>query len=645
MAGRIEELLAQSEQRSLLRLSTAGSVDDGKSTLIGRLLHDCKAVYDDHLEGIRGRSKQSGKDGIDLSLLTDGLKAEREQSITIDVAYRYFSTPKRHFILADTPGHVQYTRNMATGASTSSLAILLVDARNGISEQTKRHAFISSLLGVPRIVVAVNKMDVIDWSESAFDNIRQNFAAFAGKLGIRDVTFIPVSALLGDNVVHPGKHMPWYTGPTLLSHLENVYVDSDRNMIDFRFPVQYVIRPNQNFRGFAGKIVSGSVKSGDEIVILPSRKQSKIKSIETFSGQVESASSPQSVTLTLDHEIDISRGDMIVRVNNVPEMKSDFEAILIWMDESEAEPGRQYRLLHCNRDVRARIQSIRYTIDVNDLSRKNKQSLSLNSIGRVEIQCQSPLFVDSYQRNRATGNFILVDEITNATVAAGMILDRHTASSLHTPEKGSGGKLPTRHISNEKSTISVEERIQRVGHRAFTIWFTGLSGSGKSTVGRELERRLFDQRIIGKVLDGDNLRAGLNSDLGFSAEERAENIRRTAEVAKILNDAGLVVICTLISPLARDRQAARSIIGEDRFCEIYMATPLAVCEGRDAKGLYKKARSGEIPDFTGVSAPYEPPQKPALVLSAETVSVSDCVKSVLEEIIPRLRTANLKNPH
>lgn len=639
MSDHIEKIMANSEQRSLLRISTAGSVDDGKSTLIGRLLHDSKTIYEDHLESIRGKSKLNGDIEIDFSLLTDGLRAEREQGITIDVAYRYFSTPKRHFILADTPGHVQYTRNMATGASTSALAILLIDARHGVSEQTKRHAFISALLGVPRIVVTVNKMDLIDWDERAYLKIKADFHKFAKKLGIKDITFIPVSALKGDNIVNRSENLPWYKGSPLLAHLEEVYVDSDTNMVDFRFPVQYVIRPNQYFRGFAGKIVSGAVRVGDDIIVLPSKKTAKIKSIETFEGSVDSSFAPHSVTLTLSEELDVSRGDMIVRINNIPDVKSDFEAILIWMDDHKAaNTSSTYIMLHGNREVKCKVNAFRYRIDVNDLSRMPNNSLSLNEIGRVNLESLVPLFLDDYHSNRATGNFVLVDELTNSTVAAGMVLARHTVNDLVQPEIIEKNERAQSHnnIFAEKYGISADKRRDRSGHEPLTIWFTGLSGSGKSTLGRELERLLFNQKAQCYLLDGDNLRAGLNGDLEFSEDDRSENIRRVAEVARLFNNAGNIAVCTLISPLEKNRESARKIVGKSNFVEIYVSTPLDECEKRDVKGLYHKARSGNLPFFTGIDSPYEQPLSADLTVSTVSDSIENCSRKIFEFVRDRI---------
>ena len=629
--------LRQHEQKDLLRFLTCGSVDDGKSTLIGRLLYDTKMIYEDQLASVLEDSAVHGSTDTDFdpALLTDGLRAEREQGITIDVAYRYFSTDKRKFIIADTPGHEQYTRNMATGASNCDLAVLLIDARNGVTTQTKRHSFIVSLLGIKHVVVAVNKMDLVGWSEEVFSRIRDAFNEFVARLSFADLHFIPMSALLGDNVVESSPHMSWYRGSTFLHHLEHVNIVTTRNLIDLRFPVQYVLRPNLDFRGFAGTVASGVVRRGDPVVVLPSGKGSKIQSIVTYDGELERAFPPMAVALTLEDEIDVSRGDMLVHPNNAPRVAGEFEAMVVWMSESAGRESGSYLIKHTTNMVPGVLAKIRYKVDVNTMRRmpapaaEQPRVLRLNEIGRVQVVLHRPLCFDAYNRNRQTGAFILIDRLTNATVAAGMILDR-TVSRLR--KKQAGATPVSANITREKELVATAERERLLGQRGATIWLTGLSGSGKSTIAKHLEKRLIELGHPAYILDGDNIRHGLNRDLGFSAEDRAENIRRIAEVARLFNEAGLLVITAFISPYRRDRDHAREVIGSDRFFEIHVSTPLAVCEKRDPKGLYRKARAGEIREFTGISAPYEPPERPALAVDAAVDDVEACVEQILTRI-------------
>ena len=617
----------------LLRFTTAGSVDDGKSTLIGRLLLDSKAILEDTLAAMERASKQRGDPYLDLALLTDGLRAEREQGITIDVAYRYFSTPRRKFIIADTPGHVQYTRNMVTGASTAELAIILIDARKGVLTQSKRHGFLASLLQIPHILVAVNKMDLVDFSENTFQAIVEDYRGFASKLAVQDIAFIPISALLGDNVVNRSDNMPWYDGPSLLHHLEHVNIGAGRNLVDFRFPVQMALRPHQDFRGFAGQIASGSIAPGEEIVVLPSGKTSRIRKISTYGGELAEASAGDSVVIVLEDELDVSRGDMLVRRHNLPQVANRFECILCWMNDEPLNPEGTYLVQHTTRQVRAQISELNYRIDVDTLHREPAQTLQLNEIGRVQLTTSQPLFFDPYQINRATGGFILIDPYTYNTVAAGMI--RRQAQELDEIAPREPARPKSDNVVWESTAIMRGAREERNGHRAATLWFTGLSGSGKTTVARLLERQLFALGVQTFYLDGDNVRHGLNGDLGFSAADRQENIRRVAEVARLAFDHGAIVICTFISPFERDRQFARSLLPEGRFIEVYTKCDLELCKRRDPKGLYAKALRGEIQEFTGISSPYEEPAAAELVIETDLVSAEDAVERILVELAAR----------
>jgi bifunctional enzyme CysN/CysC len=630
----IQAYLKQHEEKDLLRFLTCGSVDDGKSTLIGRLLYDSKMIYEDQLATVMKDSKVHGTNGTDFdpALLTDGLKAEREQGITIDVAYRYFSTDKRKFIIADTPGHEQYTRNMATGASTCNLAIILVDARHGVVVQTKRHSFIVSLLGIKHIVVAVNKMDLVDWSEEVYEKIRQDFNAFAVRLGFSDVHFIPLSALKGDNVVDRSVASAWYNGPTLLSHLENVNIAADRNLIDLRFPVQYVLRPNLDFRGFAGTVASGVIRVGDEVASLPSGRRSHVKSIVTMDGEIQEAFPPMAVTVTLEDEVDVSRGNMLVHPNNAPQVGNEIEAMLVWMHEVVAKPGSSYLIKHTTQIIPAELSEIRYKIDVNTMrkveaDKGQELDLNLNEIARTHFTLHRPLAFDSYRKNSATGSFIVIDRLSNATVAAGMIIDRAAV-----PEQSNRMEPVSKNIKLESTLVSQLDREKLLGQRGVTLWLTGLSGSGKSTLAKALEKRLVESGRAAFILDGDNIRHGLNRDLGFGMEDRTENIRRVSEVSKLFNQAGVIVITAFISPYQKDRAHAREIIGDDRFIEVFVNAPLEVCEGRDSKGLYKKARVGEIPHFTGISDPYEAPLKAELELKSAEFSPDQLVEQLFNHL-------------
>ena len=618
----------------LLRFTTAGSVDDGKSTLIGRLLLDSKAIFEDQLAAVAQASKLRGEAVMDLALFTDGLRAEREQRITIDVAYRFFATPKRKFIIADTPGHIQYTRNMVTGASTAELAIILIDAQHGVLTQSKRHGFIASLLQIPHILVAVNKMDLVGYREDVFDAIVGEYRAFASKLSTPDINFIPISALLGDNVVHQSAHMPWYDGTTLLHHLEHVNIGASRNLVDFRFPVQMAIRPNHGFRGFAGQIASGAIAPGEEVVALPSGRSSRVRSIVSFDGELPEAAAGDSVILTLEDELDISRGDMLVRRRNLPQVADALECTLCWLDETPLNPQASYILQHTTRQVRAYVSELTYRIDVDTLHRVPAATLELNEIGRARLITTQPIFFDPYQTNRATGNFILIDPHSNNTVAAGMIR-RASGTDANFSEKLASvpeARPKSSNVAWESTAISREQREERNGHRAAVLWFTGLSGSGKSTVARLLERRLYTLGCQTIYLDGDNIRHGLNGDLGFSDRDRKENIRRVAEVAKLGFEHGALTLCTFISPFAADRDFARSLLPAGRFIEIYVKCDLEVLKRRDPKGLYARALRGEIKEFTGISSPYEAPANPELVIETDLVSTEDAVEQILAEL-------------
>ncbi|WP_199431279.1 adenylyl-sulfate kinase [Qaidamihabitans albus] len=598
----------------LLRLATAGSVDDGKSTLIGRLLYDSKTLFTDQLDAIERTSQARGDAQPNLALLTDGLRAEREQGITIDVAHRYFATPRRKFVIADTPGHVQYTRNMVTGASNADLALILVDARKGVLEQSRRHAFLASLLGIPHLVVCVNKMDLVDYSRERFDEIREDFRRFAMKLDVSDLTFVPVSALHGDNIVHRSTSMPWYEGTSLLHHLEEVHIASDRNLVDVRLPVQYVIR-HGDFRGYAGTLAGGVLKPGDDVTVLPSGFSSTVRAIwAPGGGPVAEAFPPQAVTVQLADEIDITRGDVLCRPGNRPEVGSDIDAMVCWMSEhADLKPGGRYVLLHNTRTVKAQVAELDYRLDVNTLHRdETVRALSLNEIGRVRLRTQAPLLFDPYRRNRTTGSFVLVDEVTDHTVAAGMITAPHRSAANVVWHSGS---------------VSRQERATS----GLTVWLTGLSASGKSTIAAELERRLVAAGRPAYLLDGDNLRHGLGADLGFSAADRAENVRRTAEVAALFADAGVIAVVSLVSPYRGDRERARTTheAAGLPFVEVFVDTPLELCETRDPKGLYARARSGEITGFTGVDDPYEPPESPEVVLRPSDGDPAEMAAAIL----------------
>ncbi|UBM62426.1 sulfate adenylyltransferase subunit CysN [Candidatus Sulfidibacterium hydrothermale] len=611
----IREFLDQDQKKDLLRLLTAGSVDDGKSTLIGRLLFDSKKLYEDQLSALKRDSKRVGHAGeeIDYALLLDGLKAEREQGITIDVAYRYFSTAKRKFIIADTPGHEQYTRNMITGGSTANLAILLADARKGVITQTKRHTFLVSLLGIKHVVLAVNKMDLVDYKQEVFDRIVEDYKRFITQLDVPDVTFIPLSALKGDNVVEVSDKMPWYHGQSMLEFLETVHVSSDRNFEDFRYPVQYVIRPDLKYRGFAGKMASGVVRKGDEVMVLPSGKKSKVKTITTYDGDLDYAFPPQSISLTLEDEIDISRGNMLVHPDNLPQVSRHFEAMLVWMDEKPMNPFTQFYIKHNTHSTKAKIDQIRYRVDVNTLEHQTIDHFELNEIGRVVITTVEPLYFDAYKKNRQTGAFILIDPITHNTVAVGMMLDKLSSDAL-----------PTRITDDEKSMIAAgrslvsrEEREKHYNQKGATLWITGLYGSGKNELAFVLEKELIGSGATVVVLDGKSLRSGLSRELDFDPADRAEHLRRVAHIARILNDQGILTICSFTSPDENVRRQVAEIIGPDRFHLIYMDADVEYCKKHADGDLYERYEKGEVRHLPGVDMPYEIPEKPQLVFRPE----------------------------
>jgi len=617
---RLAARIVAEENRGLLRFLTCGSVDDGKSTLIGRLLFDSALVFEDQLQSVQRDSKRPSANSageIDLSLLVDGLQAEREQGITIDVAYRYFSTPQRKFIVADTPGHVQYTRNMATGASNCDFAVLLVDARQGVLTQTRRHACILSLLGIKRVAVAVNKMDLIDFDQARFEAIVEKFDAFAEQLGFESVTSIPVSALKGDNVTSPSAHMHWYHGPTLLGHLETVDVSHEAAGGPFRFPVQWVNRPHLDFRGYAGTVASGSIKPGDEVVIHPSGKRVHVARIVTADGDLDEAHEGDAITLTFAEEVDASRGDVVASPDAIPSVADQIAAKVIWFDEEAMLPGRTYTIRCGSQTATATVSSLKYKLNVDNLDHVAGKTLEMNEVGLCNLSMTKPLVFDPYADNAETGSFILIDRFTNATVAAGMI------------------EFGLRRATNVQWQELFIDKMARAGlkeQKPCVLWFTGLSGSGKSTIANTLEKRLHALGRHTYMLDGDNVRHGLNKDLGFTDADRVENIRRVAEAARLFVDAGLIVMVSFISPFRSERRMARDLVGEGEFIEIFVDTPLEVCEARDPKGLYRKARAGLIRNFTGIDSSYEPPEQAELSLKTKHSDPEALAELVLAEL-------------
>jgi bifunctional enzyme CysN/CysC len=613
------------EQKSLLRFITCGSVDDGKSTLIGRLLYDSKMLFEDTIAAMEADSRKWGTQGdnIDFALLVDGLAAEREQGITIDVAYRFFSTERRKFIVADTPGHEQYTRNMVTGASTADAAVLMVDARKGVLTQTRRHSYLVSLLGIRHVVVAINKMDLVDYSEKTFNRIVDDYSAFAKQLGLQNITFIPVSAFKGDNITAPSEKTPWYHGTTLMGYLETVEVDEQRTQKGpFRMPVQWVNRPDLDFRGFAGMIAGGVVRPGDRIRVQPSGKESTVARIVAFDGDLPQGVAGQSVTLTLADEIDISRGDLISGADAPAGVADQFETTIVWMHDEPLLPGRSYLLKIGTRTVTASVMHVKYQVNVNTLEHVAATTLGLNGIGVCTLNLDRPIGFDPYAENRDCGGYILIDRLSNATVAAGMLhFALRRSQNIH-----------VQHVD-----VNKQARNELNHQKACVVWFTGLSGAGKSTIANLVEKKLYAMGHRTYLLDGDNVRHGLNKDLGFTDFDRVENIRRVGEVAKLMVDAGLIVLTAFISPFTAERRMARAMVKDDEFVEVHVDVPIAVAEQRDVKGLYKKARRGELKNFTGIDSAYEVPEKPDLHLATDTLSPEDAVEQVIAVLRQRGR--------
>ncbi|HEY1327965.1 MAG TPA: sulfate adenylyltransferase subunit CysN [Casimicrobiaceae bacterium] len=623
----VERYLESHRNRDLLRFITCGSVDDGKSTLIGRLLYESRTLFEDQLAALESDSRKFGTQGgeLDFALLLDGLIAEREQGITIDVAYRFFSTDKRNFIVADTPGHEQYTRNMVTGASTADLAVILVDARKGVLTQTRRHSYLASLIGIRKVVLAVNKLDLVGYAHDVFERIEEDYRGFAGRIGLTDITCIPMSALKGDNVTTPSAHTPWYGGPTLMRYLETVEVARAEPLGPLRMVVQWVNRPNADFRGFSGRIVGGAVRPGQRVRVLPSGAESTVQRIVTMDGDLDDAIAGQSVTITLQDEIDVSRGDVIAAADAPPGIADQFEATVIWMHDEEMLPGRPYLMKIGARTTGVALATPKYKVNVNTLEHLAARTLKLNEIGVCNLSVDHAVPFDPYTENRDTGGFILIDRMTNNTVGAGL---------LHFALRRS------QNIHWQSIDVNKDAHAALKGHRPCVVWFTGLSGAGKSTIANIVERKLHAMGRHTYLLDGDNVRHGLNRDLGFTEADRVENIRRVAEVARLMVDAGLVVLVSFISPFRAERRMARGLVQQDEFCEVFVDTPLAVAEQRDRKGLYRKARRGELVNFTGIDSPYEPPEHPEVRVDTVASTAEDAAEAVIE----RLRAMGVLEP-
>jgi bifunctional enzyme CysN/CysC len=619
IASDIDAYLLSHQHKSLLRFITCGSVDDGKSTLIGRLLYESKMIFDDHLAALDADSKKLGTRGkeLDFALLVDGLAAEREQGITIDVAYRFFSTERRKFIVADTPGHEQYTRNMVTGASTADLAVILIDARKGILTQTRRHSFLVSLLGIRHIVLAINKMDLIDYDQQRFDIIVREYREFAKRIDLVDITAIPICAVYGDNVIESGANMPWYQGPTLMDHLETVEIEDASATLPFRMPVQWVNRPNPDFRGFAGRIEGGTIRPGDPVRILPSGRTSRVARIVTADGELNDAVAGQSITLTLDDEVDASRGDVLAGMDSLPEVADQFDAMLVGLDGAVL-PGRSYAMKIGTKIVNATVNPLKYKVNINTLEHLAAERLELNDIGACELELDRPIVFEPYHKSRELGGFILIDPISNATVAAGTL---------------NFALRRSQNIHWQALDVNKAARAARNAQRPCTLWLTGYSGAGKSTIANLVEKKLFTMGRRTYLLDGDNVRHGINKDLGFTAQDRVENIRRVAEVAKLMVDAGLIVMVSFISPFQAERNAARALFGAGEFFEIFIDTPFAEAEKRDVKGLYKKAREGELKNFTGIDSPYEPPESPEIRIDTTVLNPEQAADTIIEYLV------------
>jgi len=619
IAEDIEAYLKSHEHKSLLRFITCGSVDDGKSTLIGRLLYDSKMIFEDQLAALEADSKKVGTQGgeLDFALLVDGLAAEREQGITIDVAYRFFSTDKRKFIVADTPGHEQYTRNMVTGASTADLAVILIDARKGVLTQTRRHSYIVSLLGIKHVVLAINKMDLVDYSREVFDTIVQDYREFAAQINLHNIVAIPVSGLRGDNITEQSQLTPWYRGTTLMGYLETVEIEDEIRHAAFRLPVQWVNRPNLDFRGFAGTIVSGTIRPGEKVRVLPSGRESKVARLVTMDGDLDVAVAGQSITLTLEDEIDVSRGDVFAKTDALPSVADQFEATVIWMADEPMLPGRPYWIKIGAKQVSATITEPKYKINVNTLEHLAAKTLALNEIGICNLSLDQSIAFDPYDENRDTGAFILIDRLTNATIGAGL---------LHFALRRS------QNIHWQALEVNKTARANIKGQQPTVLWFTGLSGAGKSTIANLVEKQLLALGRHTYLLDGDNVRHGLNRDLGFTDADRVENIRRVGEVAKLMADAGLVVMVSFISPFRAERRMARALFAEGEFYEVHVDTPLVEAEKRDVKGLYKKARRGELKNFTGIDSPYEPPENPEIYVDTTQSKAEESAATIIEHL-------------